>query len=77
MEGVVLRRSELLANPAFREHVDMIKALVDAKINQEERECQIPQEVLIQRSNEYASAITKEIAGFFRAVKTVYSRKFP
>jgi RNA processing factor Prp31 len=57
--------------------VETIKALVDAKIRQEETECVTPQELLIQRSNEYASAIAKEVAGFFRAVKAVYGRKFP
>jgi RNA processing factor Prp31 len=57
--------------------VDIIKGLVDAKINQEEKECPIPQEALIQKSNEYASTIGKEISSFFRAVKAVYNRKFP
>jgi hypothetical protein len=76
-ESVNLRRSELLSNPAFREHVETIKAIVDAKISQQEHQCSLAQDLLIQKSNEYASAISKEISGFFRAVKAVYGRKFP
>lgn len=77
MEGVPLRISELFSNPAFREHVEAIKSIVDAKINQQEYECSVSQDQLIQCSNEYASAIAKEIAGFFRGVKAVYGKKFP
>lgn len=57
--------------------MDVVKAVVDAKIGEQEYESPVPQDALIQKSNEYASAIAKEISSIFRGVKGIYSRKFP
>lgn len=71
------KHSQLLANPKFKDHMATISALIDQKIEKGKLEAQKNEAELIQKSNEYASAISKEIASIFRFVKNIYNRKFP
>ena len=55
-----------------------IEEIVDSEIKKGEGKSKPQNDAkLIQKSNEYASKITKEINVIFRFVKTVYYKRFP
>lgn len=67
----------MLNNPAFIEHMQTISFIVDAKIDQNSNNTSKINSQLIQKSNEYASNINKEINALFRSIKAMYYHKFP
>lgn len=55
----------------------LISSIVDGKIGKNEANKIENEAKVIQKSNEYASTIAKEINTLFRSVKAVYYHKFP
>ena len=55
----------------------MIGTIVDSQLGKGEQKIKKHDAKVVQKSNEYASMITKEINFIFRSVKAVYYKKFP
>lgn len=68
--------NQLLSDPTFTEHMAMITTLVDSQIEKGNSNHKNDPKI-IQKSNQYASAISKEINAIFRTTKAIYYKKFP
>ena len=55
----------------------VVSSIVDEQLGKDQLKKIDNEAKIIQKSNEYASVITKEINSIFRAVKAVYYKRFP